>query len=121
MTDALTYTQRLKLGAIRVRRDLADEARRRAVAAALINDHRGCEMLHAEADRHEAAIIDAARELGQPSFPPPRTARVRLAPVVNATVDASETAIGASPWRAGREAAIGRPVDDWHKFVAKLG
>ncbi|HEY1719850.1 MAG TPA: hypothetical protein VGG27_01295 [Magnetospirillaceae bacterium] len=120
MTDALTYSQRLKLGAIRVRRDMADDARRRAVSAALINDHRECEMLHAEADRHEAAIIEAARELGQANPPPPRVGRARLTPVAS---DSSESAIGPSPWRAAREgtAAVARPLDDWHKFVAKLG
>jgi hypothetical protein len=65
MTDPLTYSQRLKLGAIRVRRDCADQARQRANEAALLNDYRACEMLHAEADQHEAAIVAAAKELGE--------------------------------------------------------
>ena len=65
MTYSLTYNQRLKLGAIRVRRDCADQARQRANQAALMNDYRTCEALHAEADQHEAAIIAATRELGE--------------------------------------------------------
>lgn len=63
MEDPLTYTQRLKLGAIGVRRDCADQARRLAVQAALLNDLRLCEMMHAEADLHEAAIIEAIKEM----------------------------------------------------------
>jgi len=65
VNDPLTYTQRLKLGAIRVRRDCADQARQQANQAALLNDYRACEMLHAEADQHEAAIVEAARALGE--------------------------------------------------------
>ena len=81
MADPLTYNQRLKLGAIRVRRDFADQARQRAIAAAMVNDYRACEALHAEADQHEAAIIAAAQELGGTAqSQPPRFAR-RLAPV----------------------------------------
>ena len=76
MEDALSYTQRLKLGAIGVRRECADHARRLAIQAALINDLRMCEMMHAEADQHEAAIIDAIREmaLDRPSidYAPPK-------------------------------------------------
>lgn len=63
MSDALSYTQRLKLGAIGVRRDCADQARRMATQAALLNDLRLCEMMHAEADQHEAAIIEAIKEM----------------------------------------------------------
>ena len=63
MEDPLSYTQRLKLGAIGVRRDCADQARRQAIKAALLNDLRLCEMLHAEADQHEAAIIEAIKEM----------------------------------------------------------
>jgi len=63
MDDPLTYTQRLKLGAISVRKDCADQARRMAVQAALKNDLRMCEMMHAEADLHEAAIIEAIKEM----------------------------------------------------------
>lgn len=63
MEDPLSYTQRLKLGAIGVRRDCADQARRQAIQAALLNDLRLCEMLHAEADQHEAAIIEAIKEM----------------------------------------------------------
>ena len=63
MEDSLSYTQRLKLGAIGVRRDCADQARRLAIQAALLNDLRLCEMMHAEADQHEAAIIEAIREM----------------------------------------------------------
>jgi hypothetical protein len=63
MEDQLTYTQRLKLGAIGVRRECADHARRMAVQAALLNDLRLCEMMHAEADQHEAAIIEAIKEM----------------------------------------------------------
>ena len=63
MEDSLSYTQRLKLGAIGVRRDCADQARKLAIQAALLNDLRLCEMLHAEADQHEAAIIDAIKEM----------------------------------------------------------
>jgi hypothetical protein len=63
MEDSLSYTQRLKLGAIGVRRDCADAARRQAIQAALLNDLRLCEMLHAEADQHEAAIIEAIKEM----------------------------------------------------------
>ena len=63
MEDALSYTQRLKLGAIGVRRECADHARRLAIQAALLNDLRLCEMMHAEADQHEAAIIEAIREM----------------------------------------------------------
>ena len=63
MEDQLSYTQRLKLGAIGVRRDCADQARRLAIQAALLNDLRLCEMLHAEADQHEAAIIEAIKEM----------------------------------------------------------
>ena len=63
MEDALSYTQRLKLGAIGVRRDCADQARRLAIQAALLNDLRLCEMLHAEADQHEAAIIEAIKDM----------------------------------------------------------
>jgi hypothetical protein len=63
MEDQLSYTQRLKLGAIGVRRDCADHARRLAVEAALLNDLRLCEALHAEADLHEAAIIEAIKEM----------------------------------------------------------
>ena len=63
MEDQLTYTQRFKLGAIGVRRECADHARRMAVEAALLNDPRLCEMMHAEADQHEAAIIDAIKEM----------------------------------------------------------
>ncbi|HLY90226.1 MAG TPA: hypothetical protein VKQ27_14690 [Acetobacteraceae bacterium] len=63
MDDPLSYTQRLKLGAIGVRRDCADQARRQAIQAALLNDLRLCEMLHAEADQHEAAIIEAIKEM----------------------------------------------------------
>ena len=63
MEDPLSYTQRLKLGAIGVRRDCADQARRLATQAALLNDLRLCEMLHAEADQHEAAIIEAIKEM----------------------------------------------------------
>ncbi len=77
MEDPLSYTQRLKLGAISVRRDCADQARKQAIQAALLNDLRLCEMLHAEADQHEAAIIEAIREmaLDRPSIvsnPPKR-------------------------------------------------
>jgi len=82
MTDPLTYIQRLKLGAIRVRRDFADQARQQAIAAALLNDYRACEALHAEADHHEAAIIAAAQELAEPvSNSEPRIPRGKLAPV----------------------------------------
>lgn len=63
MEDSLSYTQRLKLGAISVRRDCADQARRQAIQAALLNDLRLCEMLHTEADQHEAAIIEAIKEM----------------------------------------------------------
>ena len=63
MEDQLSYTQRLKLGAIGVRRDCADHARRLAIQAALLNDLRLCEALHAEADQHEAAIIEAIKEM----------------------------------------------------------
>ena len=63
MEDPLTYTQRLKLGAIGVRKDCADQARRLAVQAALANDMSLCEMMHAEADKHEAAIVDAIRDM----------------------------------------------------------
>lgn len=63
MEDPLSYTQRLKLGAIGVRRDCADQARRLAIQAALLNDLHLCEMMHAEADQHEAAIIEAIREM----------------------------------------------------------
>ena len=63
MKDPLSYTQRLKLGAIGVRRECADAARRQAIQAALLNDLHLSEMMHAEADRHEAAIIDAIREM----------------------------------------------------------
>ena len=63
MDDQLSYTQRLKLGAIGVRRDCADHARRLAIQAALLNDHRLCEALHTEADQHEAAIIEAIKEM----------------------------------------------------------
>lgn len=70
MEDQLTYTQRLKLGAIGVRRECADHARRMAVEAALLNNLRLCEMMHAEADQHEAAIIEAIKEmaLDQPAI-----------------------------------------------------
>ncbi len=63
MEDSLSYTQRLKLGAIGVRRDCADQARRLAIQAALLNDLHLCEMMHAEADQHEAAIIEAIKEM----------------------------------------------------------
>lgn len=63
MEDQLTYTQRFKLGAIGVRRECADHARRLAIEAALLNDLRLCEMMHAEADQHEAAIIEAIKEM----------------------------------------------------------
>lgn len=71
MEDPLSYTQRLKLGAIAVRRDCADQARRLAIKAALLNDLGLCEILHAEADKHEAAIIEAIQEmtLNRPSVP----------------------------------------------------
>jgi hypothetical protein len=70
MEDQLTYTQRFKLGAIGVRRECADHARRLAIQAALLNDLHLCEMMHAEADQHEAAIIDAIKEmaLDQPAI-----------------------------------------------------
>ena len=64
MEDPLTYTQRLKLGAISVRKDCADQARRKAVQAALMNDLWLSEMMHAEADQHEAAIVQAIIEMG---------------------------------------------------------
>jgi hypothetical protein len=73
MEDPLTYTQHLKLGAIRVRRDYADQARRQATDAALLNDYLACEMLHAEADQHEAAIIAALQELGAAKETTPST------------------------------------------------
>ena len=63
MDDPLTYTQRFKLGAISVRKDCADQARRKAVQAALANDLWLCEQMHAEADQHEAAIVEALREM----------------------------------------------------------
>jgi hypothetical protein len=122
MTDALTYNQRLKLGAIRVRRDFADEARKRAVEASLRNDHRACEAHHAEADRHEAAIVEAARAFNLPGVPPLRAARARLKQV-GTTVEPS-VSVGRTPWRGvaeGQVAAIARPIDEWNKFVAKLG
>ncbi len=59
----LSYDQRLKLGAIHLRRELADAARKRAVAADLMSDGAASAMLHAEADQHEAAIIVAVRAL----------------------------------------------------------
>jgi hypothetical protein len=62
MTDSLTYAQRFKLGAIRVRRDCADNARRRATDASLRNDFLVSEMLHAEADHHETEIMLALHE-----------------------------------------------------------
>lgn len=63
MEDPLSYTQRFMLGAIGVRRDCADHARKLAIQAALRNDLRLCEMLHTEADQHEAAIIEAIKEM----------------------------------------------------------
>lgn len=63
MSDALTYAQRFQLGVISIRRESADMARQQAVEAALRNDLNAYEMLHAEADRHEAAIVAAVREL----------------------------------------------------------
>ena len=110
MADPLTYTQRLKLGAIRVRRDFADQARQRAIAAALVNDYRACEMLHAEADQHEAAMIAAAQELSSGiQNPLPRVAR-RLT-----TVEPSETPARVA-WRGTRDSnvALARPVT-WHE------
>ena len=61
----LTYQQSLKLGAIRVRREFAEEARRRAMAAASVNDWRASEAFHDEADQHEDAIIKATAEFGR--------------------------------------------------------
>ena len=66
MSDALTYAQRFQLGVISVRRESADLARQQAVEAALRNDMGNYEMLYAEADRHEAAIIAAVQELMSP-------------------------------------------------------
>lgn len=63
MSDALTYAQRFQLGVIGIRRESADLARRQAVEAALRNDSSAYEMFHAEADRHEAAIIAAVQIL----------------------------------------------------------
>jgi hypothetical protein len=61
--DELTYEQRLKLGTIHLRRELADAARQRAVAADLRGDLSESQVRHAEADQHEAAIIAAVHEL----------------------------------------------------------
>ena len=110
MADPLTYSQRLKLGAIRVRRDFADQARQRAVAAALVNDYRACEALHAEADQHEAAIIAAAQELGGSIQPPPTRVVRKLA-----QVEPSEAPARVA-WRGARDSnvALARPVT-WHE------
>ena len=100
LTNSLTYTQGLKLGAIRVRRDFADQARQQAIAAALLNDYGACEALHAEADLHEAAIIAAARELGGNAYDAAslRAARAELAPI-----RAPEGAVSRAARRSGRE------------------
>ncbi len=66
MQDSLTYKQRFLLGAISVRRDAADEARRNATEASLQNDALTSEMWHVEADRHEAVIIAAMHGLEAP-------------------------------------------------------
>jgi hypothetical protein len=66
MKDPLTYQQRFLLGAISVRREAADEARRNATEAGLQNDVLTSEMWHIEADRHEAAIIAAMQGLDTP-------------------------------------------------------
>lgn len=61
----LSYTQSLKLGAIRVRREFAEQARARAMAASLAGDWKACEMYHSEADQHEDAIVAATVEFGR--------------------------------------------------------
>ena len=117
MADPLTYSQRLKLGAIRVRRDFADQARRQAIAAALLNDYRACEMLHAEADQHEAAIIAAAQELGGDVLSQALRFGPRIAPVAPplAPPGTAGARVGATAarvtWRGPREtaAALARP------------
>lgn len=58
------YERRLRLGAIRVRRDAADDARRRACDADLLGDLGTAYRLHVEADRHEDAITQYMLEIG---------------------------------------------------------
>ena len=108
MADPLTYSQRLKLGAIRVRRDFADQARQQAIAAALLNDYRACEMFHAEADHHEAAIIAAAQELGRtvPSEPPRAVHRLAPANPPATGVARAEATAARVTWRGTRETSV---------------
>jgi hypothetical protein len=114
MADPLTYNQRLMLGAIRVRRDFADQARKSAIAAALLNDYRACEALHAEADQHEAAIIAAAQQLGSSAQSPlPRISRKLAQVPASETVSARpEAAAARVTWRGAREntIALARPL-----------
>ena len=88
MMNELTYEQRIKLGTIHLRRELADAARRRAVAADLRNDRGSSEMLHAEADRHEAAIIAAVHALVEQ----PQAKTIGLARVT--PLDPAKSALG---------------------------
>lgn len=58
------YERRTRLGAIRIRRDAADVARRQACDAHLAGNYGDAHRLHAEADLHEDAIERYMREIG---------------------------------------------------------
>ncbi len=81
------YELRLRLGAIRVRRDAADHARRLACDAHLAGELGKAYGLHIEADRHEDAItqylleivsIDVEEPLKLRGFRLPRNAKALL-------------------------------------------
>lgn len=59
------YARGLRLGAIRVRREVADECRRAACDAGLANDLGEACRLHGVADLAEAEIQRLSREIGE--------------------------------------------------------
>lgn len=59
------YARGIRLGAIRVRRDLADECRRIACDAHLAGDLGQALCMHSEADQAEAEIERLSREIGE--------------------------------------------------------
>ncbi len=64
VSGSADYERRFRLGAIRVRRDAADEARRQACDAFLAGDFGSAYRLHVEADQHEDAIEHYSIEIG---------------------------------------------------------
>ena len=59
------YARGIRLGAIRVRRDLADECRRIACDAGMAGDLGEAHRMHCEADLAEAEIERLAYEIGE--------------------------------------------------------